>query len=412
VLELNIFSKKANRFCAALIFLFTLSQPALPEPAKTARKPSVTTTKTTASFPDNDPVLNEPIVKAVSRALPAVVNINTEKVIARTVTDPSDELFNQFFGSQIFNRRYAQAQTVRSLGTGFFVDPSGFILTNEHVVERAADLKIKITTLDGKTYNGIYVYGERDRDLALLKIEEQLQNNKGENESFPFIDTDNCSPNVVGQSVIALGNPIGYQSSVSSGILSGKDRTVGTVSGLLQTDAGINPGNSGGPLVDIMGRLVGVNSMKISFSQGVPTEKIAFAIPGDIAADWVKNAIAIAKGEKKPPEPVDTVSVLKERFGIVLQDLTPDLAQALGFRMISGVLISDTIPGSPAEKAGLKSGLVLRAVGRYVVSDINAIPKELGKIKPGNEVTLLLVRPQRKGNILFYENIQLRLIAK
>ena len=236
----------------------------------------------------------EPSVLAVAKAMPAVVNINTERVVQRTVQDPYDQLFNQFFGGQM-RRPRVLSQKVQSLGSGFIVDPAGFIVTNEHVVQRAAELKISVTTNDGKTYTAHYVTGSTEADLAFLKIDTK--------DALPFINLADLSPNLLGETVLVLGNPLGYGSSVARGILSAKNRTV-TVDeveyhNLIQTDAAINPGNSGGPVVDISGKLVGVSSVKMAFTpQGVPTQGLGFAIPAEIVRQRVDEFKQIAAGKK------------------------------------------------------------------------------------------------------------------
>src|SRR5687767_15800767 len=151
----------------------------------------------TGAFAQTDPA-SEPSVKAVGKAMPAVVNINTERVIQRPVRDPYDEFFNQFFGGPM-RRPRVLSQKVQSLGSGFIVDPAGYIVTNEHVVERAADLKISLTTPDGKTYEAKYVTGAAEADLAFIKIESPTP--------LPFINLDDLSPNLLGQTVLVLGNP-------------------------------------------------------------------------------------------------------------------------------------------------------------------------------------------------------------
>src|SRR5688572_518175 len=192
----------------------------------------------TVALAQFDPA-QEPSVIAVSKTMPAVVNINTEGVIRRQVRDAFDDLYTHFYG-RVRPPRVIK-QTVQSLGSGFIVDPAGYIVTNEHVVTRAADLKISVTTTDGKTYEARYITGEPESDLAFLKIDGE--------KPFPFIDLNDLSPNLLGQTVLVLGNPVGYGSSVARGILSAKNRTVeinnSEFKGLLQTDAAINPGNSG-----------------------------------------------------------------------------------------------------------------------------------------------------------------------
>src|SRR3954467_1249773 len=234
----------------------------------------------TSLFAQTDPA-SEPAVLAVAKVLPAVVNINTERVVRRTVRDPVDDFYTQFFGYNRFRPREIR-QTLQSLGSGFIIDPAGYIVTNQHVVERAADLKIHVTTNDGKTYRAHYITGDDKTDLAFIKIDAK--------NAFPFINLDNISPNLLGQTVIVVGNAVGYGSSISRGVLSAvkRDITIDNVDykNLIQTDAAINPGNSGGPVIDLGGRLVGVSSAKMAFTpQGIPTQGLGFAIPADTVRD-------------------------------------------------------------------------------------------------------------------------------
>ena len=222
----------------------------------------------------------EPAVLAVAKVMPAVVNINTERVVRRQVRDPFEDFAAQFFGNYRARPREMR-QTLQSLGSGFLVDPAGYIVTNQHVVERAADLKIEVTTNDGKTYRAHYITGDEEKDLAFIKIDAKT--------AFPYVDLQNISPNLLGETVIVVGNAMGYGSSISRGVLSAtkRDITVENVDyhNLIQTDAAINPGNSGGPVIDLSGKLVGISSAKMAFTpQGVPTQGLGFAIPADIVA--------------------------------------------------------------------------------------------------------------------------------
>jgi len=322
----------------------------------------------------------EPSVIAVAKAMPAVVNINTERIVKRTMRAPSDEAFSQFFGGPMRPPRTIR-QKVQSLGSGFIVDPSGYIVTNEHVVERAADLKISVTTADGKTYDAKYVTGAPEADLAFIKIEPK--------EPLPFIDLDDLSPSLLGQTVLVLGNPLGYGSSVARGILSAKGRTISIdqneFKDLLQTDAAINPGNSGGPLVDLAGKLVGVSSVKMAFTpQGVPTQGLGFAIPAELVRDKVvifRKAAAGKSAVKKPG-----ITLARKFFGLQLQDLTEELSDSLGYEPGSGVLIADVDPDSPAEAAGLKRGLVISQVGRYEVDSAQRVEELLEPVSTGSVV--------------------------
>ena len=315
---------------------------------------------------------NEPAVLAVAKAMPAVVNVNTEGIIRRTYRDPTEDFFNQFFGNPV--RRHELQQKVQSLGSGFIVDPSGYIITNQHVVEKADELKIHVTTPDGKTYTARYITGDPAADLALLKIESKTP--------LPFISLKDTSPNLLGETVLVVGNPLGYGHSVARGILSATNRNLtvdqNEYKNLLQTDAAINPGNSGGPLIDVSGKLVGVASAKMAYTpQGVPTQGIGFAIPAQTVAakieEFKRNAKSIARGASV----ADLASYARRLLGLSLQELSADLSEALGVQAGSGVLISDVEAGSPAEKSGLRRGLVLYRVGRYEVN------------RPGDVETLL-----------------------
>ncbi len=355
----------------------------------------------------NDPA-TEPSVVAVAKAMPAVVNINTERIVQRTVRDPRDELFNQFFGGAM-RRPRVLSQKVQSLGSGFIVDAAGYIVTNEHVVERAAELKISVTTNDGKTYSARYIAGSAESDLAFLKIDTK--------EPLPFIDLAALSPNYLGESVLVLGNPLGYGSSVARGILSAKNRTVALgeteYKGLLQTDAAINPGNSGGPVVDLAGKLVGVSSVKMAFTpQGVPTQGLGFAIPGEVVRDRVVDFKKIAANPKAAKEAEDAKARARKFFGLSLQDLTPKLAESLGFEPGTGVLIADVDARSVAEKGGMKQGLVITQLGRYEVTSVQQVEELLKAVDSGSQVdfTVGVIRRANGRNLRQSETVQL--IAK
>jgi serine protease Do len=339
----------------------------------------------TSSRAQADPAA-EPAVLAVAKVLPAVVNINTERVIRRSVRDPIEDFYAQFFGYYRGRPREIR-QTLQSLGSGFIVDPAGYIVTNQHVVERAADLKIKVTTNNGQTYSAHYITGDDKKDLAFIKIDSK--------ESFPFISLDNISPNLLGETVIVVGNAVGYGSSISRGVLSATKRDIAIdnmeYKNLVQTDAAINPGNSGGPVIDISGRLVGISSAKMAFtSQGVPTQGLGFAIPADVVRDSVTKFKAFAEkhpGQKiQPASEEASTSNAEKLFGMQLQDLTQDLTEALGYQPGSGVLISSVEADSPADQAGIERGLVIYRVGRRNVNSVKEIETLLGRASSGTSV--------------------------
>ncbi len=337
------------------------------------------------AFAQADPA-SEPSVLAVAKVLPAVVNINTERIVKRRVRDPFEEFAAQYFGNYRARPREIR-QTLQSLGSGFIVDPAGYIVTNDHVVQRAADLKIEVTMNDGKTYNAHYITGDAKKDLAFIKIDAKAD--------FPFINLDNISPNLLGQTVLVVGNALGYGSSISRGVLSGtkRDITIDEIEykDLVQTDAAINPGNSGGPLIDLSGRLVGVSSAKMAFTpQGVPTQGLGFAIP----ADTVRNSVAQFKqvAQKQPPPKTkpsenEASGANAERlFGMQLQNLTPDLTDALGYEPGKGVLVSAVEPDGPADRAGIQRGLVIYRVGKYNVASVKQVENLLARAGPGTSV--------------------------
>src|SRR5437764_10811326 len=352
----------------------------------------------TSCFAQTDPAA-EPAVLAVAKVLPAVVNINTERVVRRTVRDPIEDFYAQFFGYYRGRTREIR-QTLQSLGSGFIVEPAGYIVTNQHVVQRAADLKIQVTTNNSKTYSAHYITGDDKKDLAFIKIDSK--------DSFPFINLDNISPNLLGETVLVVGNAVDYGCSIRSGVLSATKRDISIdnvdYKNLVQTDAAINPGNSGGPVIDISGRLVGISSAKMAFtSQGVPTQGLGFAIPADVVRDSAKNFKSFAEkhpGGKTSPVAEETSTSNAERmFGMQLQDLNEELTDALGYQPGRGVLISAVEPNSPADQAGIERGLVVYRVGKHDVNSVKDVENLLGRASSGGsiEFTVGIVRAGGAG---------------
>jgi serine protease Do len=338
-----------------------------------------------SSLAQADPA-SEPSVLAVAKVLPAVVNINTERVVRKTVRDPVEDFYAQFFGYNRVRPREIR-QTLQSLGSGFIIDPAGYIVTNQHVVERAADLKIQVTTNDGKTYNAHYIAGDDKTDLAFIKIDA--------NTAFPFISLDNISPNLLGQTVIAVGNAVGYGSSISRGVLSAVKRNITLddieYKDLVQTDAAINPGNSGGPVIDLSGRLVGISSAKMAFTpQGVPTQGLGFAIPAETVRESVNRFKKIAQKQPKPNNQAATsdasISRAEKLFGMQLQDLTQELSDALGYARGRGVLVAAVEPQSPAAEAGIERGLVIYRVGKSETNSVKQVEELFGAVQSGTNV--------------------------
>jgi len=272
----------------ALVPLFTLvaicaGQAQTPSPTNQAQAPVPLAPALTAPQgkvarpPGPVDIAQEPIVKIVGNVQPAVVNITAQATVPEYV-----RAYNQYF---------KQFRSSQSIGSGLIISADGFVITNAHVVALAEKEKeVSITLSSGSKYRAQIIAADEDADLALLKIEDKTV-------QFPYFDLTYTSPNLLGETVVALGSPEGLLNSVSHGILSALHRSFTiedhTYDNLIQTDAAINPGNSGGPLIDLNGGLVGINSAKLS---GTAIESIGFAIPSDVVIPWVNDAMAVAKG--------------------------------------------------------------------------------------------------------------------
>jgi S1-C subfamily serine protease len=335
-------------------------------------------------------IAEEPIVKVINNVMPAVVNITAEGTVPQYY-----RAYGQFFS------RYTTAQ---SIGSGLIISADGFVLTNAHVVELAEQEKeVSVTLKSGSKYKAKIVEADPDVDLALLKVEDQTA-------QFPYFDLTYVSPNLLGETVVAMGSPAGYQSSASHGILSAKGRNFEveghTYKNLLQTDAAINPGNSGGPLVDLNGSLVGINSAKLT---GEAIENIGFAIAHDVVVPWATDAIAVARGQKPAAvsHAASLLDVMQQRLGLQLKELTPAKAAEMEFDG-GGLLIAGVDENSPAAAANLRAGMIVVGIGNHPIADANSLPSELKDLQPGSNVRLQLVimqhfggfRVQRGGSVL------------
>lgn len=338
----------------------------------------------------------EPIVQVVEKVRPAVVNIYTERIVEQLVADPFDVYMNQFFGGGMARGNRILQTPVRNLGSGVIVRPDGYILTNQHVASRANKLKIRVSLANGKDYEAKLLRDDDLQDLALIKIESP--------EPLPFLDLQSISPNLLGQTVLVLGNPVGYESSVSAGILSAKDRTLTigdlTMEGLLQTDAAINPGNSGGPLVDLEGHLVGLSSAKMSVAQNLPVESIGFAIPADRVKRFFDEAIAIVEGKKAAPPERSAGVALKEKFGLGLKDISPEESVRAGYAGRLGLLVLAVEKGSPADVAGIRRGMLVVGLGSVPCRSLEELPRSVRQLKGGEEVKVTILGATQQGNFV------------
>ena len=338
-----------------------------------------------ATSPGRIDIANEPIVKIVANVQPAVVNITAQQTVEDYVTR-----YNQYF--QLY--RSPRNRTEQSIGSGLIISADGYIITNAHVVA-LAEKEVSITLSSGSKYRAQIVTADEDADLALLKIEDKTV-------QFPYFDLSYTSPNLLGETVVALGSPAGYQNSVSHGILSALHRSFTvedhTYNNLIQTDAAINPGNSGGPLIDLNGGLVGINSAKLA---GTAIENIGFAIPNDVVIPWVNDALAGAKGLK--PMTVSTAAskldAIHKFLGLTVKPLTPDEAAEQGLQINGGLLITHVDDDSPAADAGLQEKMIIVKIGNRLVTDEKSLPRELLQMQSGTNVRLQVLILQDFGPI-------------
>jgi len=285
----------------------------------------------------------------VQRTQPAVVNVYAGKTVQNRNPLLDDPIFRRFFGVP-GNKQPEQMQ--RSLGSGVMVDASGLVVTNNHVIEGADQVKISLA--DKREFEAEIVLKDSRTDLAVLRI-------KDTKEKFATLDFANSDELLVGDVVLALGNPFGVGQTVTHGIVSALARTQVGITDyqfFIQTDAAINPGNSGGALVDMTGRLAGINTAIFSRSGG--SQGIGFAIP----ANMVRVVVASAKGGGK--------AVKRPWLGARLQAVTPDIAESLGLRLPTGALVANVAPGSPAARAGLKLSDLIVAIDGQTIEDPNA----------------------------------------
>lgn len=314
----------------------------------------------------------------VKELKPTVVNISTTKL----VRSPLDEFFRgfgnspDFFGDEFFKRFFGDRQPrefkQKSLGSGFIIDKTGHILTNNHVIEQAEEIKVKLS--NQKEYDAEVIGTDPKTDLALIKI-------KGAGD-LPIVHMGDSDTLEVGEWVVAIGNPFGLEQTVTAGIISAKGRVIGAgpYDDFLQTDASINPGNSGGPLFNLKGEVVGINTAIVAGGQG-----IGFAIPVNIAKRLLSQ---LKKGR-----------VVYGYLGVYIQDLTPELAESFGLKETQGVLISDVIPDSPAEKGKIQKGDVVLEYDEQQVKDRYQLVKMVGNTPVGKKVKIVVLRDKKNKTL-------------
>ncbi|MBT6662848.1 MAG: Do family serine endopeptidase [Nitrospina sp.] len=309
-----------------------------------------------------------PIVKAVERVGASVVNINTEEV-APAVRNPFrdsrnpffDHFFKEFFPSRDNNRR--------SLGSGVIIHPEGYILTNEHVVSKATI--IKVTLIDKREFDARLVGADIKSDLAVIKIET--------NENLPHISLGRSDDLMIGETVIAIGNPFGLQHTVTTGIISALHRSIKggenrVYRGFIQLDASINPGNSGGPLLNIEGSLIGINTAIFKQAEG-----IGFAIPINKAKRIINDLIRYGK-------------VRRGWLGVSVQSITKEMLSFFNIERVRGVVVTHIMERSPGARAGLKRGDVILSLENIEVNDKTDYSERVSTYPLGNTINMGILR--------------------
>jgi serine protease Do len=327
-----------------------------------------------------------PLIKVLK---PAVVNIssttkvkNTQRGIIRPrrgqpgeSRDPWEQFFERYFGSP---REMPEEQRGTSLGSGFIINADGYILTNNHVVQNAADIRVRLT--DNRQFRAKVVGRDELLDVALILLENAPKN-------LPVVNLGDSDALEQGDFVMAMGSPFDLRESASFGIVSAKDRsgvTGGPYDDFVQTDAAINPGNSGGPLFNMKGEVVGINTAIVSPQIG---QGIGFAVPINLAKQVIPQLLANGK-------------VTRGYLGVSVGDLTPDLAQGFGLPAdTQGAVVQQVLPKAPAAKAGVQAGDVVVALNGKAIASSGQLTRNIATIAPGGKANLTLLRSGQKKEI-------------
>lgn len=316
----------------------------------------------------------------VKETSPAVVNISTIQHVQATayqerygVPEDMPEIFRHFFGTPGQSPRGEQEKT--SLGSGFIVSRDGYILTNNHVIEDADEIIVRLN--DRRELDAKLIGADPSTDLAVLKVEA---------DDLPIVDLGDSDALEVGEWVVAIGSPFGFDYSVTAGIVSAKGRSLPNENYVpfIQTDVAINPGNSGGPLFNLDGKVVGINSQIYTRSGGFMG--VSFAIPINVAMDVAEQLKTSGK-------------VSRGWLGVVIQEVSKDLAESFGLEKAAGALVAQVVPDSPADKAGLKNGDIITGFNGEPIYLSSDLPHHVGRVKPGSVAKVDLVRNGKRKRI-------------
>src|SRR5881296_3439711 len=305
------------------------------------------------------------------RVTPAVVHVSTvPKKTPGGAPEEAPERFKEFFGEEFYERYFRRRprEDARATGSGVLVDPKGYILTNNHVIENAQDITVRLS--DGRKFTAKLVGRDPKTDLAVLKVEAP--------SPLPAAELGDSDHLRVGQWAIAIGNPFGLDRTVTVGIISATARNrvgVATYENFIQTDASINPGNSGGPLLNLDGKVIGINTAIVAAGQG-----IGFSIPINQAKEVMRQLIASGR-------------VVRGWLGIAIQDVTDELAGTFGVK--EGVLVAEVMKGGPAEAAGVRQGDVIVELNGAPIKEVPELQRRVAAVAPGQPVRLKVIRERK-----------------
>ncbi|TDJ52324.1 MAG: Do family serine endopeptidase [Nitrospina sp.] len=367
---------RINKILITLFLMILLALPLVPgQPVSLLWVPDAAL----ALSSDTNPVGTNRIVQVVKQQNPAVVWVESVKKVQKmNRRTPGNPFFRNFPQVPQPPRRGG------GTGSGFIIDPQGYLLTNHHVIDGADKIKVRLQVEDKeKDYEAELIGSDKKTDIALLKIKRD----ENDTTPFPYIRMGNSDSLEIGEWVIAIGNPFGLSHTVTAGIVSAKGRDIGAgpYDEFIQTDASINPGNSGGPLLNMKGEVIGINTAIISGNTG-GNVGIGFAIPINMAVKIVHDLKAHGK-------------VTRGWLGVMIQNLTPDLAETFSLKTTQGALVSEVVPNGPAFKGGLQRGDVIVEFAHQPVENVSALPRLVATTPPGKTVDVVILREGKKQMI-------------
>ncbi|MBQ7733017.1 MAG: Do family serine endopeptidase [Synergistaceae bacterium] len=321
--------------------------------------------------------INNPIVPIVKRASLAVVNIDVEKIARRSRTPfpfDDDPIFRHFFGDSF--KDFTRSVPMKGMGSGFIVSKEGLILTNNHVVDKVDKITVSVLLPDGskKTYPATLKGNDPTYDLAVIKIEPDTD--------LPVLELGDSDAVEVGEYVVAIGNPYGFEQTVTAGVISAKNRSIHAqdinFDDFMQTDAAINPGNSGGPLLNMDGKVIAINTAIIPYAQGM-----GFAVPVNKAKEIMGDLVSYGHARRG-------------WLGVSVRDIDEEIAKAYGVKGKQGAMILEVFKGDPADKEGIRRGDVVIELNGEKIKDASAFVQKVRTLAPNSTAKLVIVRKGRE----------------